>query len=367
MRKIPFLDLRVDDKERTCLLAAVDAVFRHGRILLGPEVEAFESALAVNVGRRFAVGVNSGTDAVYLALRALGIGPGDEVITTSMSWIATANAIALTGAAPVFADVEDNLNIDPESVDRLLSPRVKAILPVHFTGSVCNMPALMALATRHQLLVIEDVAQAYGATLDGKPAGSFGTIAAFSMNPMKVLAACGEAGAVVTDDVETRDRLIALRYNGTVNRETCIEPSHNGRLDTVQAAILLQRMKTCSALVARRRAIAALYRKLLYNIVKTPVERLGHHDVYYNFTLQTPHRDELRLFLESRGIETKIQHPILMPEQPAYSGRYRGEYSHAKELVKHIMCLPVHEKLSDEDVCYVAQCVVDFFKGGKNA
>lgn len=357
-RRVAFLDLRVPDAERAALVAAVTRVLEHGRIVLGPEVEQIERAVAQRVGRAHGIGVSSGTDACYLALRAIGVGPGDEVITTCLSWVATANAIRLTGATPVFADIRDDLNIDPESAARLVTPRTKALMPVHYTGKVADMDALTALATQHGLDIVEDASQAFDARYKGKPAGSFGTVAAFSMNPMKVFAACGEAGMVVTDRDDLKERLISLRYNGTVNRETCVTPSHNGRIDTLQAAILLERLPRVASLVARRREIAGWYRELLGGVVRTPIERSEETDVYYTYQVQTPRRDELKAFLEERGVETKIQHPLLMSQQPIYT---QGGCPNGERLVREILCLPAHEKLERDDIEYVARMVHEFF------
>ncbi len=219
LRRVAFLDLRVlDDDERAELMAAVETVFRHGRMLLGPEVQELEQRVAQRCGREYGIGVSSGTDALYLALRSLDIGPGAEVITTSLSWIATTNAIALTGATPVFADIRSDLNIDPASVQRLVTERTRAILPVHYTGKVCDMAALQQIADTHGLFIVEDASQAFDATWHGRRAGGFGVLGCISMNPMKVLAACGEAGMIVTDRADLRDRLESLRYNGTINK-----------------------------------------------------------------------------------------------------------------------------------------------------
>ncbi len=358
---VPFLDLRVPPEERELLLQAIDRVFQHGRFVLGPEMVEFEAAVADSCNRKFAVGVGSGTMALFLGLKSLGIGPGDEVITTSLSWIATANAIALTGAAVVFADIKDDLNIDPESVSRLITAKTKAIIPVHYTGKMCDMESLDALARKHRLKIIEDAAQAFGALYNGRPAGSFGDLACFSMNPMKVLAACGEAGIVLTDDQTVYERLLALRYNGTVNKEWCIEPSLNGRLDTVQAAILLERLKTINSIIEKRRKFAAIYGAALAPFVRVPMELPNERDIYYTYQIRTPHRDALKLYLEERGIEVKIQHPILMSKQPIYE-KLTCDSSRAEKIVQEILCLPIHEKLVESQLHYVAESVADFFQ-----
>lgn len=361
-KRIPFLDLRIiDDEERRDLLNSIETVFQHGMFVIGPEVLQFEEQLASLVGRQCAIGVNSGTDALFLALKSIGIRTGDEVITTSLSWIATANAIALTGATPVFADIRSDLNIDPESVEELITSRTKAIIPVHYTGKVCQMDSLMRIANDHGIIIIEDASQAFGATYKNHKAGSFGTIGCFSMNPMKVFGALGEAGAIVTDKGDLYTKLIALRYNGTVNKEVCIEPSINGRLDTLQAAILLQRLKNVEMVIRKRRNNATYYNKRLKEIVEIPIEAEYENDVYYTYTVKTEDRDNLKAYLEEKGVETKIQHPYLMPEQPAYNTDVKGRYENAKRLVKRILCLPIHEKLSEEDLDYVVKNVRSFF------
>jgi dTDP-4-amino-4,6-dideoxygalactose transaminase len=360
-KRVPFLDLRItDDVERQSLLEAIDRMFCHGRIVLGPEVNELETRVAAHCGRKYGIGVSSGTDALFSALRALDIGPGDEVITTSLSWIATANAIAMTGATPVFADIRDDLNIDPDSVRRLIGPRTKAILPVHYTGKVCDMAALIYIAAQSTIHVVEDASQAFDAVYQGHKAGNFGVMACFSMNPMKVFAACGEAGMIVTYREDLRDRLIRLRYNGTINREECVEPSLNGRIDTLQAAILLERLPRVAHLIERRRQIARLYDELLANFVEIPRESPGCRDVYYTYTVRSPHRDALKAHLEACGIETKIHHPILMPHQPAYRNGVRGEFKRGELLVRQVLCIPMHEKLSDAEVRRVAECIRSF-------
>jgi dTDP-4-amino-4,6-dideoxygalactose transaminase len=363
-KRVAFLDLRISDQvDRKELLDAIDAVFQHGIFIIGPEVQQFEEKIACSVGRRYAIGVNSGTDALFIALKSMGVGKGDEVITTSLSWIATANAIALTGATPVFADIRDDLNIDPESVKRSITSKTKVIMPVHYTGKVCQMDSLMRIADAHGLIVIEDAAQAFNAIYKGKKAGSFGSIGCFSMNPMKVLGAAGETGAIVTDQNDLYEKLIALRYNGTINKEVCIEPSLNGRIDTIQAAILLKKLDKVEAIIKKRRSNAKYYDERLRDIVDIPFETEDEIDVYYTYTIKTEDRDKLKSYLEEKGIETKIQHPYLMPEQPAYNIGVKGKYENAKKLVKTILCLPINEKLNEKELDYVVENVRSFFEG----
>ena len=360
--KVRFLDLRIHDADqKKLLLDAIERVFDHGIMINGPELQAFEKKVAAFCNRNFAIGVNSGTGALFLALKSLGIGKGDEVITTSLSWIATANAIALTGASPVFADIDNDLNISPDSVKKIISKHTKAILPVHYTGKICSIEDLQKIANENNIYLIEDAAQAFGAKRKNIIAGAFGDLACFSMNSMKIFASCGEAGIILTDNEKLCDHIFSLRYNGTINKETCIEPSLNARLDTIQAAILLERIKDVPRIIDKRREIAKLYNKYLEGIVKVPNENDEEYCVYYTYTIQASKRNELQSYLLSKGIETKIQHPILMPDQPAYNKEKKGNIDNAKKIVNKILSLPANEKISFDQVKYVSDCIKYFY------
>ena len=360
---IPLLDLSVKDAGlKSQLLEAVDRVLTHGRIVLGPEVEQFESKIAGICGTKFAVGVNSGTDALYLALRSLDVGPGDEVITTPLSWIATLNAITLCGATPVFVDINKDLNINADLIEEAISPRTKAILPVHFTGKPCDVTTIAQIAKSHSLFLVEDAAQAFGAHVNGTMAGSFGKVSCFSMNSMKVLNAYGEAGALVTDDAKLHEKLVMLRYAGTVNRDDCHYPSLNGHLDTIQAAMLLVNLQYYEEKIARRREWAEFYSQALGEVVVCPQEEAGYHSVYYTYTIVAERRDELKEYLESRGVETKIHHPILMPYHTAYRDILpKPHIPMAEYLVSRILSIPSHENLTLKEAEYVAKCIREFY------
>ncbi|MFC1570452.1 DegT/DnrJ/EryC1/StrS family aminotransferase [Candidatus Omnitrophota bacterium] len=359
--KIPYRDLSVkDNKLKEELMSSVDKVLSHGRVILGPEVAEFEKESAEYCSRKFGVGMNSGTDAIYLALRSLGIGSGDEVITTPLSWIATTNTIVLTGATPVFVDISEDLNINVDLIEAAITPRTKAIMPVHFTGRMCKMDKILKIADMHGLHVVEDAAQAFGAASGGSRAGSFGTLGCFSMNPMKVLCAYGEAGLVVTDDEKIYEKLLSLRYAGTINKEDCFYPSLNGRIDTLQAAMLSVNLRFLDEKISNRQKVAGRYTNALKDVVKCP-EDDGTEHVYYSYTIVTDKRDELRDFLATKGIETKVQHPILMPKHTAYKGSFECEIPVAEDLVEKILCLPNEENLTDEQVDYVISMVKEFF------
>ncbi|MFA7239071.1 MAG: DegT/DnrJ/EryC1/StrS family aminotransferase [Sulfuricellaceae bacterium] len=361
MYKIRYRNLSVSDPQfKAELLAAVDRVLTHGIFILGTEVEEFEQLIAKYCQRQYCVGMNSGTDALFFAIKAMNIGAGDEVITTPMSWVATANAIVVNGATPVFVDVADDLNINPDLIEAAITKYTKAIVPVHFTGRLCKMDKILAIAERHGIPVIEDAAQAFGAYCDEGVAGSFGKLSCFSMNPMKGLCAYGEAGVVVTDDPILQEKMRSLRYAGTVNREDCHIPSLNGRIDTIQAAMMIVGLRHFTKKMERLHQIAAYYFKNLKEIVTCPLNDGSYH-AFYSYTIVTDKRDDLKDYLASCGVETKIQHSLLIPYHTAYRGRFDIKIPTAERLVKQILCIPSHEHLSDEDVAYITQCIKDFF------
>ena len=361
--KIRYRDLSVSDAGmKQELLNAVGGVLSHGQIILGPEVKEFEDTLGRNCGTKYAVGMSCGTDALYLSLRVLGIGSGDEVITTPLSWIATVNAIVLTGAVPVFVDICEDLNIDPDKIAEAITPKTKAIVPVHFTGRLCKMSKINDIAKKHGIFVVEDACQAYGANLNGKMAGSFGVTGCFSMNAMKVFASYGEAGAVVTDDDELYEKLLSYRYNGTVNKEDCHTPGINARIDTVQAAMMNVNVKYVDNRIQRLREISQYYNEQLKDLVKCPFEDDSFHS-YYSYTLLTEEREKLNKYLNEKGVETKIQHPILMPYHTAYKDKFpKYDLKVAENVVDQILCLPNHDKLSDSEVEYVVTTLKGFYK-----
>ena len=359
---VPFLDLRVPEAERAELLRAAENVLKHGRLVNGPEVHAFEMAMAARLNVKYAVGGRSGTDALVLALRALNIGKGDEVIVPALSFVATANAVKLVGAEPIFCDICDDLNTDPTEIKHLITPNTKAIMPVHWAGRMCAIDHIAMIAKTHKLKVIEDASQAFGASFNDMQPGARADVACFSMNPMKTLAALGEAGMIVTDDKDVYERLDSLRYQGVKNKEVCHNISGNHRLDTVQAAMLLVRLARFNQLLEKRRKIAKFYDENLQGLITVPKE-WGHENLaYYTYTIQCEQRDKLKDFLAQRGIETKIQHPFLMPEQPLYKQNARGTWSHAKYLMSRVLCIPCHEKLTDGQMWRIVNSVADFYR-----
>lgn len=360
--RVPFLDLRVQDKEvRDCYLHTIDRVLQHGRIVIGPEVGELEAALGNYNNCKYAVAVSSGTDALFLGLKTLGLGAGDEVITSAMSFVASANAIVMTGAQPILADINDDLNINPESICRLITSRTKAIMPVHYGGKICNMKAIKKIAAEHDLFVIEDASQAFGATQRGNYAGTFGDLGCISLNPMKVLAAIGEAGVILTNNEEYRNSLIELRYNGLKDRAYCTKVSLNCKPDTIQAAVLLERLKNIDRVIDRRREIAHCYLREIGRYVRCPVEDSHGRDVFYTFTVQTSERDALKAHLQERGIEVKIYHTVISAE-PVYVD-VKGETGRADIIYTNKLALPCHENMNNDQVQYVIESIQNFFEG----
>jgi dTDP-4-amino-4,6-dideoxygalactose transaminase len=359
---VPFLDLRVEDGSRGQYLTAFENVLRHGRLINGPEVRKFEEAFAARCNRTYGIGVGSGMDALVLALRALHIGKGDEVIVPALSFVATANAVRMVGAEPIFCDIADDLNIDVNQIEDHITPRTKVIMPVHWAGRVCDMSTIINIADRRGQYVVADASQSFGALVSGYPQGAWGDMACFSMNPMKTLAALGEAGMIVTNDKEIYERLDPLRYQGVWNKEFCHELSGNHRLDTIHAAMLLVRLDRVDDVLRKRREIAAFYDKHLAGIVEVPPQAPYEKLAYYTYTIQCDRRAELKAHLQACGIETKIQHPVLMPNQPLYKSTAKGCWINAERLMKRVLCIPCHEKMTDAQVWHVVNSIKDFYK-----
>jgi dTDP-4-amino-4,6-dideoxygalactose transaminase len=365
-RLIPYVALAAQHAaERETLLPRLQAVLARGEWVGGPEIAAFESAVAAFCGIEHVIAVGSGTDALMLSLRALGIGPGDEVITPPNSFVATTAAIALVGATPVFADVRADQNIDPAAVERAITPRTRAILPVHLTGRMADMPALCEIARRHDLRIIEDAAQAIGSRLADRAAGSYGDVGCFSAHPLKNLNAVGDAGYVTTHDAKLADRLRRLRNNGLVDRNTVLEWGTVSRLDTLQATALLYRLEQLSAVIAARRENARLYRQHLDPAaVLIPPDRPEEWNTYHTFVIQVDRRDELKEALAACGVGTAIHYPVPIHLQPAARalGHRAGDFPEAERQAGRVLSLPVHPFLQPGDVARVATLINEFFE-----
>jgi len=338
---------------------AVRRVVEGGQFILGREVERFEQAFADYLGVRHCIGVNSGTDALVLALRALGVGPGDEVITVSMSFTATAMAVLHVGARPRFVDVDRETRcIDLKQIEAAIGPRTVAILPVHLHGFPVDMLRLMALAGQHHLAVVEDCAQAHGARIAGRAAGSFGDVAAFSFYPTKNLGCAGDGGAVVTEDPALASRLRALRaYGWFDDRRVSHELGHNSRLDELQAAILNALLPHLDHGNRERIALAARYRRLLAeeDVTLAP-ENPG--AIHHQFVISVPRRNALRSYLvETAGVETGIHYPVPLHRQPLFAAYASSPLPVTDELARTMVSLPIQPEVASEHIDHIAQSV----------
>jgi dTDP-4-amino-4,6-dideoxygalactose transaminase len=358
--RIPFMSL-VPSEDAVAVRAAIDRVIARGWFILGPEVDAFESEFAAAMGGSYAVGVGTGTDAIALTLRALGIGAGDEVITTPLSAAYSALAVMMAGARPVFVDVDpQTLIIDPQCIEAAITPRTRAILPVHLYGQAADMLAIARIAARHSLAIVEDCCQAHLATAGGRPVGTTGVAGAFSFYPTKNLGALGDGGAVVTNDAALAERVKRLRNGGQTDRYHHEEPGINSRLDEIQAAVLRARLPWLPEWTRRRRHLAARYRDALSG---TPVTVLAERDpghVYHLFVVRSRARGHLQAHLAARGIETLIHYPVPIPRQPALAAVRPDECPIATVACDEILSLPLHPAMSDSDISAVASAIGDF-------
>ncbi len=350
--------------EREVMAAVVDVLPR-GRYTLGPQVAAFESEFAQYCGVTHAVGLSNGTEALHLALLACGVGAGDKVITVPNTYAATVFAISYVGATPVYVDIDPRtFNLDPDRLEAAVTKRTKAILPVHMYGQPVDMDPVLDVARRHGLRVIEDAAHAHGATYKGRAAGSLSDIGCFSFYPGKNLGAFGDGGAAVTSDEDLSDKLRQLRYMGQKVKHEHEIVGYQQRLDELQAAILRVKLRHLAEWNAERRRWAELYDELLASTpVTTPYRQPNVRHVYYMYTVRAPQRDDLQSYLGQRGVGTQVIYPKLVPQQKAYEGAmYRpGSYPQAEQATGEILSLPVFPELTEEEVRYVAGCIIEFY------
>lgn len=354
---IPFLNLK-PGPDAADVRAAIERVIDRGWFVLGPELDAFEHEFAAACGAAHAVGVGTGTDAIALAVRACGIGPGDEVITAPLSAAYSALAVMMAGARPVFADIDPaRLTLDPKAAAAAVTAKTRAIMPVHLYGQPAAMRDIMNVAARHNLVVIEDCCQAHGATCDGRPVGSFGTAAAYSFYPTKNLAALGDGGAITTSDSALAARVKRLRNGGQTDRYHHGEFGINSRLDEVQAAILRARLRWLPTWTAERRQLATEYRKQLTGAAVTVPPELDPGHVYHLFPILSTERDELQARLKSRGVETLIHYPVPIPRQPALASERPADCPAADRVCDQVLSLPLHPGMALPVVAEVASAL----------
>jgi len=369
---VPLLDLQAQYAPlREAILAAIARVCDSQRFIMGPEIDALEGELAALIGVEHVIAVSSGTDALLLALMALGIGPGDEVITTTYSFFATAGCVVRVGARPVLVDIDPTtFNMDPAAIDRAITPRTRAIIPVHLFGLCADMEAITGIAARIGVPVIEDAAQAIGASHASRPAGGMGAIGCFSFFPSKNLGAFGDAGVVTTNDAELARKVRLLRTHGMEPKYYHSAVGGNFRMDALQAAVLRVKAPHLGAWTEARRVNASRYTRLfrdagLLDRVQLPVEPSGRRHVFHQFVLRVPGRDRLKQHLDARRIGNEIYYAVPFHLQPCFAdlGHRRGDFPHAERAADESLAIPIYPELSLQQQATVVGAIADFVNG----
>jgi len=363
--RISLIDLQQRfHEERAELLACVERVLESGHFVLTPELNDFEEKIAAYTGAKHCIGLNSGTDALMIGLMAMGITRGDEVITSPISFVASTGSIAHVGGTPVYADVRDDQNIDPAEIEKMITPRTKAIMPVHWTGRISDMHAIQEIADRHGLMIIEDSCQSMGATYHGQHGGTFGAVGTFSAHPLKALNATGDAGFMITSDDAIAETARRYRNHGLVDRDTCLDYGVNSRLDVLQAEILLYRLGRLESITERRRHNVNLYRQLI-TAPEVFIPPCQAHEVnpFVMFPIQAERRDDLKAHLESKGIMSLIYYGTPLHLQPAAKryGYQRGDFPNAERQADRVLALPHHQHLTEDEIAEVAGEVNAFY------
>jgi dTDP-4-amino-4,6-dideoxygalactose transaminase len=363
---VPFVDLQAQYASIEAEVnAAIKGVLERSDFILGRELDLFEREFADYIGTEYAVGVDSGMSALTLILKGLGIGPGDEVITSANTFIATALTISAVGATPVLVDVDpETYTLDLDCLERSITSRTRAIMPVHLFGHPEDMDPIMEIANRHGLQVVEDACQSHGATYKGRMTGSFGVAAAYSFYPAKNLGAYGDGGMIVTSDSGLAEAIHLLRNYGQTAKYHHAIQGYNNRLDTLQAAVLRVKLRYLDEWNAARRRHADRYDRLLMGSGITVPPRMPEVEpVWHLYAVRTDYRDELRAFLQERGVSTGIHYPIPIHMQPAYQelGHEQGDFPVAEMDALRMLSLPMYAELSDEQISYVADCIHEFF------
>ena len=367
---IPFLDLKAQFAGiREEVVAAAVNVLEKQHFILGPEVSQLESELSEYIGCRFSIGCASGSDALLLALMALGVGPEDEVITTPFTFVATAGSIARLGARPVFVDIDpQTYNLNPDEITKAITPKSKAILPVHLYGLPAAMDSIMQVAAHHGIPVIEDAAQALGAICDGRKVGNIGTVNCFSFFPSKNLGCAGDGGLVATNSAEIAERIRILRVHGSRHKYHAEILGINSRLDALQAAILRVKLRHLESWTEQRRNNAATYRALFHEYglegaIVLPVEPPAMRHVYNQFVIRAKERDALRDHLLKCGISTEVYYPEPLHLQPAfeYLGYHAGDFPRAEAASKGVVALPIYPELTLQQQTHVVSSIVNFY------
>jgi len=345
------------------LMSAVESVLESGQYVLSEKGKQFEKEFSEYCKAKFSIGVANGTCALHLVLRSLDIGLGDEVITAPNSFIASAGSIGVLGAKPVFVDICQELNLDPDQVEKAITPKTKAIMPIDLTGRPAKMKQILEIADKHKLFVVEDAAQAVGAKIDGKRVGGMGDVACFSLHPLKNFHAFGDGGIVTTNHQEIYEKMIIARNHGLKNREECDFWSYNCRLDEIQAAMLSVQLPLLDKWTEERRKLAFRYNELLRPYAEVPEEGEGEYCVFQTFVVQVPRRDELMAYLNKNGVQALVHYPLPLHLQPAAKnlGYKENDFPVTMAMSKKIISLPLYPELKESQQDYVAHLFAKFF------
>ncbi len=343
----------------------IEKLIQNGDYTLGKSVDEFEGNICSLTGSKFAIGVGSGTDALFLSLIAAGIEKGDEVITTPYSFIATAGAIVAAGAKPVFVDIRDDYNINPSLIEKAISKKTKAILPVHWTGFPCEIDTILDIANQNKITVIEDSCHGINASYKGKPVGTFGITGCFSMHPLKNLNVWGDGGYIITDSVEIHDKLVLLRNHGFVDRNESAFFAYNSRLDSIQAIVANHLFKKIKLITDSRIANAALFDQKLADIpqITIPHRPKDVKQVYHIYVVRAERRNEFVKYLVGNGVDAKIHYPIPTHLQPAAKqyGYQRGDFPVCESVCNSVVSFPVHEFITNKHIDYVVSKIKEFY------
>jgi len=361
---VPYIELGKEIKFfKKDYLKAFEQVLESGHFIMGPELSNFEKEFADFCKSPFAMGVATGTDALFLVLKSLNLKEEDEVITAPNSFIASASSIALAGAKPVFADISEDGNIDPERLEAAINPNTKVIMPVHLTGRPARMPEILDIANNHGLFVLEDAAQAIGARLNNKKVGSWGDAACFSLHPLKNLRSIGDGGMITTKQEHLHKKLQLARNHGLVSRDQCDFWSHNSRLDELQASLLRIQIRQLEASTEARRKLALRYNKLLKPYVVTPDEGPGEYCVYQTYVIKAEKRDSLQKYLIYNGVEALIHYanPIHMQPAAKYLGYESLDFPQTMKHVSQILSLPIYPSMTQQQQDTVVELIQSFY------
>lgn len=352
--KIPYVNLGLQwEEDRGELLPIIDKILGSSNYVGGPEIEKFEKRITKLCQVKYAAALNSGTDALTLALHLLGIGRGDEVITPPNSFIASTAVIMHVGAVPVFVDVLPDQNIDPEKIESAITKKTKAIMPVHLTGRICDMDPIIEIAEKYNLKVIEDAAQAIGSKYKGKPSGSIGHVGCFSAHPLKNLSACGDSGFLTTNNKNLYEKVKSLRSHGIVNRDRVDSFGYVSRMDNLQAAILNFRLKKLEKIIEKRRRNAKYYFEHIKSLeIELPIEKENEFNTYHTFVIQMNNRNKFKDYLLTKGIETAIHYPTPIHLQPAAKrlGYKYGDFPITENQSERILTLPISQSIIQSDL-----------------